>query len=262
MRRIILLAIGLVLFCPYLAHADALDGAVFMLEILAVLWGFALLGMGLSALAYWKPNSRALAASSYAVNAVGLLLGLVWEQVFSRDNGGGIPFFGDLNPFMAVSVPLAVWLWAANKVAYRTQPQAGTWGVALALVGASFFLNQGLFWALRWLLFGSLFEVYQTVYWQWLVGPMVLFSVWWLVLRQLQRFQPLGWSSQAVWLVPVQALLLSTALGYLPLLPLLPRIAMDQRWLTQLVGHGLLSYAMGVLALRLNQQRYQRAVQD
>jgi len=29
-----------------------------------------------------------------------------------------------------------------------------------------------------------------------------------------------------------------------------------------LVGHGLLSYAMGVLALRLNQQRYQRAVQD
>ncbi|MBF9220904.1 hypothetical protein [Hymenobacter ruricola] len=233
-----------------------------MLEVLAALWGLALLGMGLSALAYWKPNSWRLAAASYAVNAVGLLPGLVWEQVFSRDNGGGIPFFGDLNPFLAASLPFAVWLWAASKVAGRTQPQASTWGVALALVGASFFLNQGLFWVLRWLLFGSLVEVYRTVYWQWLVGPMVLFGIWWLVLRQLQRFRPLGWPARAVWLVPGQALLLSTALGCLPLLSVLPRIALDPRWLVQFLGHALLSYAIGVLALWLNQQRHQRVAQD
>lgn len=256
MRRIVPLAAGLLLLCPLLAHADALDGALFMLEILAAVWGFALFGMGLSALAYWRPSSRALAASSYAMNGIGVLLGLIWEQVFSRDNGGGVPFFGDLNPFLTISLPFAVWLWAANKVAYRTGPQASTWGVALALVGASFSLNSGLFWAMRGLFSDSLFEVYGTIYWQWLMGPAILFGIWWLVLRQVQRVRPLGWPARAIWLVPVQGLLLSTAWGYLPLLPRLPAITMAPGWLIQLLGHGLLSCGVGALAIWLNQRRY------
>ena len=190
MRRIVPLFISLLLFCPFLAHADALDGSLFMLEILAAVWGIALLCMLFSTLAYLKPNSRTLAISSYIVNGLGLLLGLFWALLFSRDNGtlAGI----GANPFSTFSVPFAVWLWAANKVVCRSASQASTWMVALAVMSASSFVNAGLFWLMRWLLPSSGLEVFGTIYWQWLAGPALLLGIWWLVLRQVQRFRPLG----------------------------------------------------------------------
>ena len=261
MRRIVPLVLGLLLLCPSLAHADALDGAFFMLEILGVVWGIALLGMLFSTLAYLKPNSRTLAISSYVVNGLGLLLGLLWALVFSRDNGtlSGI----GANAFFTFSVPLAVWLWAANKVACRTTSPANSWLVALAVVGASSFLTAGLFWGMRWVLPAAALEVFGATYWQWLVGPAILLGIWWLVLRQVQRFRPLGWAPQAVWLVPAQVLLLSALWSYLPVLSMLPEIEVgDLRWLFQLLGHELLSYGIGVLALWLNQRQYQLAIES
>ena len=59
--------------------------------------------------------------------------------------GSGSSGFGDINPFLGVSVPFAVWLWAANKVAYRPEPEASTWWVATAVVGATLALNMLLF---------------------------------------------------------------------------------------------------------------------
>jgi hypothetical protein len=258
MRRIILLTIGLLLLCPGLAHADALDGALLMLEIMAAVWGVALLGMLFSALAYWKPNSRTLAISSYVVNGMGLLLGLAWELVFNRISSGG-PFGVGLNPFLSISVPLAVWLWAANKIAYRSQPQASTWMAALAVAGASSFVNAGLFGLIRWLLPSAYIEVFGTVFWRWLVGPAILFGVWGLVLRQGQRVQPLRWLPRAVWVAPAQALLLGTVWSYLSVLPMLAQLAVDLDWFTQVAGHSLLSYGIGALVIWLNQRRPQPA---
>jgi hypothetical protein len=260
MRRIVPLSIVLLLFCPFLAHADALDGALFMLEILAAVWGIALLCMLFSVLAYLKPNARTLAISSYVVNGLGLLLGLFWALLFSRDNGtlAGI----GANPFSTFSVPFAVWLWAANKVACRSTSQASTWLVALGVVSASSFVNAGLFWLMRWLLPSSGLEAFGTIYWQWLAGPALLLGIWWLVLRQVQRFQPLGWLPQAMWLVPAQALLLGTVWSYLPVLSVLSQMVVDLRWFAQLLGHSLLSYGIGVLALWLNQRQHQLAAES
>ena len=127
----------------FLARADALDGAFLMLQLLAAVWGLALLGLVVSAGAYGRPAVRPLQIANYVVNGVGLLLGLAWLLVFSR--GSGSSGFGDINPFLGVSVPFAVWLWAANKVAYRPEPEASTWWVATAVVGATLALNMLLF---------------------------------------------------------------------------------------------------------------------
>lgn len=257
MRRIAPLVLGLLLLCPTLAHADALDGALLVLEVLAAMWGIALLGMLFSTLAYLKPNSRTLAISSYVVNGLGLMLGLLWAQVFSR---GALSGLGE-NPFFMCSVPLAVWLWAANKVAYRTTPPASTWLVALAVVGASCFLIGGLFWGLRWLLPDATTKLFGSAYWQWLLDPALLFGTWWLVLRQVQRFRPLGWAPQAMWVAPAQVLLLSTVWSYLPILSVLSQIEVDARWFTQLLGYSLPSYGVGVLAIWLNQRQRPPAVE-
>jgi hypothetical protein len=251
MRRIAPLVVALLLLCPTLAHADALDGAMLMLEVMAAIWGIALLGMLFSVLAYLKPSSRTLAISSYVVNGLGLMLGLLWAQVFSRGAQSGL---GE-NPFFMLSVPLAVWLWAANKVAHRTTPRASTWLVALAVVGASSFLIAGLFWGIRWLLPDATGEIFGAAYWQWLVGPALHFGTWWLVLRQVQRLRPLEWLPSAMWLVSAQALLLSTVWSYLPILGVLSHIEVDPSWLAQLLAHNLIGYGVGVLAIWLNQRQ-------
>lgn len=245
--------------CPLLAHADALDGAFFILQLLTAVWGLALLGMVFSVLAYLRPRSRSLEISNYVVNGFCLFLGLAWLLVFSQGSGGSTSQLGEMNPYLRMTVPFAVWLWAANKVAYRSQPSASTWWVATAVVAATLALNTLLFGLMRWLLAGSLHAVYGGTIWPWLLSPAIVFGIWWLVLRQVQRVQPLRWPARAVWLVPAQALLLSTACGYLPLLPVLSQLVWDLNWLTQSLRHGLLSFGVGAVAIWLNQRRHQLA---
>ena len=41
---------------------------------------------------------------------------------------------------------------------------------------------------MRWVLPGSFQDVYGAAIWPWLLGPAIKFGIWWLVLRQVQRF--------------------------------------------------------------------------
>ena len=254
MRRILLPALGLLSLCPLLAHADALDGAFFILQLLAVVWGIALLGMILSALEYRRPTSRALKNGSLLVNGLGLLIGLVWMLVFSQSNSFNSSGIGEVNPFLTLSIPFAAWLGAATRATTTLDERTRRWYVAVALAGATMSLNMLLNYLLRWLLpevlifnggFGS----------RWLLGLVLQFGAWWLVLTQVQRLHPLAWRPSEILLVPLWVLLLSTAYGYLPILPLLLQAKIDLVWLLPIARYGCVSWGVGVLVLWLRQRR-------
>jgi hypothetical protein len=250
MRRISLPLLGLLCVSPLLAHADALDGAFFMLQLLAAVGGLALLGMVFSVLAYSRPNSNALQVSNYLVNGLGLLVGLFWMLLFKRGT----------NPFLMLSIPFAAWLGAVTKATRETEARARMWWVAVAVAGATVSLGTVLNLVTRWLLPGMSALLYGGSAFRWLFGMGVLFGTWWMVLAQAQRKQPLGWQQRSILLVPVWATLLSSAYSYLPIMPLLLESQSDLRWLLQAVGsllmYGLASWNVGALAVWLNQRRY------
>ncbi|TDN36475.1 hypothetical protein E4631_18875 [Hymenobacter sp. UV11] len=266
MRRIAPLALGLLLLSPLLARADALDGAFMMLKLLAAVWGLAFLLMLFSLLAYRQPASQPLRLLNYVGVGLSVLLGLAWLFVFSRgQSAGSISGFGDANPFLSLSLPFAAWLGGAHYAATATQPRARQWGVAVAVAGAQPTISALLSLATRWLMPAAInFGLVGLAYVWWLVGLLVSVGVWWLVLGQAQRRQPLGWHEwRPILLVPVLATVLSTVYTYLQFL-VLAQGEMDLQWLGQAVlsffTYGLVSCAVGALAIWLNQRRYQPVV--
>lgn len=260
MRRIAPLALGLLL-SPLLAHADALDSVALVLEMIAALWGFALLALLFSLLAYLHPASRSRQLTNYVLVGLSILLGLGWLRLFGRSAGGGGLNFWAFNPFLTLVIPCAAWLGGANKAAHATRPSARRWGVALAVVGAQLLASTVLSVAMRWLLpyfWGRRAgEGYSPG--QWVLSLLVSVGIWWLVLGQAQRRQPLGWQQLPI-IVGVSALatILSALYGYLPILPYLGEL--DAQWLGQAAQsfftYGLVSCAVGALAIWLQQRRY------
>lgn len=260
MRRIAPLALGLLLLSPLLAHADALDGAAMALELLAAIWGLALLLMLVSLLAYRRPASHTLRRLNYAGIGLSGLLGLA-GLVFAGSSNGSALGLGEANPFLRLSLPFAAWLGGANWATFATQPQARRWGVAVAAAGAlptmSTLLNLLTRWLLSAIMSFGLGGGYSIVL---LFKVLTMVGAWWVVLAQVQRRQPLGWHEpRPVLLVPALATGLGIAYTYLPYVG-----GLDLEWLALavvgLLGEGLLGCAVGALAIWLNQRRYRAEV--
>lgn len=255
MRSLATLTLGLLLLSPQLAHADALDGAYMMLQLLAAIWGLALLLMLFSLLAYWRPASRVLRRLNYVGIGLSLVLGLA-GAIFLESASSETLGLGASNPFLRLSLPLAAWLGGANWATFATTRRAREWAVAVAAAGALPVVHTLLNMATSWvpplgLSFGAVGAGVATL------GNLLLTAgIWWVVLQQAQRRQPLGWHDwRPVLLVPALTAGLLLAYAYLPRLG-----DMDLQWLgiilLSIVQSGLLSYAAGAVIIWLNQRRY------
>jgi hypothetical protein len=255
MRYLPLLTLGLLLLSPRLAHADALDGAYMMLQLLAAIWGLALLLMLLSLLAYWRPASRVLRGLNYAGIGLSLVLGLTGAIVIGSTGSGSLGLGAD-NPFLRLSLPFAAWLGGASWATFAATRLAREWAVAVAAAGAIPMVHFLLSMATSWLpplalTFGAVGAGVSM-----LTRLLITAGTWWVVLRQAQRRQLLGWHDlRPVLLVPALAAGLLVIYAYLPFLG-----EMSLQWLrlilTSTFTSGLPGYAVGAAIIWLNQRRY------
>lgn len=263
-HRGVWLALGFGVLCPTLARADALDGAFMVIEVVAAIWGLALLLMLFSLLAYQRPASPTLRVLNLVGIGISLLLGAAGLVITNKMGASGsLLGLGVVNPFVSLTLPLAAWLGGASHAATATQPRAREWGVAVAVAGARLLASTLLNLALGWLLLGSL-GLASYPYVQWGLGLLVSLGVWWLVLGQAQRRQPLGWRQWPVILrVAALATLLGVAYNYLPFL--IYAGALDKQWFGQVIGslltYSLLGWAVSVLAIWLHQRRSRAGAQ-
>lgn len=249
------------LLLPLLARADALDGVVVLFELLAVVAGVALLGVGLTLLAYFRPQSRGLQILNGIGVGLNLLLGLLWEQVFSHSSSAGI--FGGFNPFLNLAVPLALWLGGVKLARRETRPVRRLVWVAAAVFGAQMLAGP----LLRLLLWNTLVTAAFAgggLRWVWWAVSMALaFGVWWMVLEQVQRHWRLDWHEPRLWLLaPALEVGFSILYSFTTIILSMEEgselVAMGE-FVASLLGFGVLGWAVGVLAVWLNQRRYAAA---
>lgn len=267
--RGVLLALGFVLLCPAVASADALDGAFMVLEVLAAIWGLVLLLMLVSVLAYLRPASQPRRVLNLVGIGISILLGAAGLLITSKMGAAGsLARLGTVNPFVSLTLPLAAWLGGASHAASATQPRARQWGVAVAVAGGQLLAGTLLNLAVGGLLLASLGVGSASYpYVQWVLGLLVSVRVWWLVLGQAQRRQPLGWQQLPIIMrVAALATLVSVAYSYLPFLIYVGDL--NGEWLGQVAGqwfgqilsslltYGLLGWVVSVLAIWLHQRRY------
>lgn len=253
---------GLVAFLlslPLLARADALDGLGILFELLAIVAGIAVGGFVVTLLAYFRPQSRGLRVLNYVLVGLNVLLGVLWEQVFSRSSS--IPFFQDFNPFLSLSVPLAVWLGSVSLARQEEKPLRRLGWVSIAVFGAQLLLNP-LVQRLVWSSVDRQAYVGGGIFWLgWVVNLLVSFACWWVVLEQVQQQWQLGWQSVRPRLVaPALEAGLSLLFNFASLRLLLEpgaRLVDPRQYFTSLVTGTVLGWAVGVLAIWLNQRRYE-----
>ncbi|RYU83714.1 hypothetical protein [Hymenobacter persicinus] len=251
----------LLLLTPLLARADALDGAMLMFEILAVVAGLALFGVVLTLLAYFRPESRVLQLLNGIGFCLSLLLGLLWDQVFNSSTSSNL--FGGFNPFLGAAVPLALWLGGVTLARREMRPRRRVVWVAAAVFGAQMLLSP-LLRTLLWSVVGPAVFVSGGLSWVWWAISLLLsFAVWWLVLEQAQRHWRLDWHEPRQWLLaPALEAVFSFLLSLTSVFSSLGEGAELASWgqfVATLLGYGMLGWAVGVLAVKLNQQRYAAA---
>ena len=254
MRRIALPTLGCLLILPALAHADALDGAFLMLEIMAGLAGLVLVIMLFTLLAYLRPASLTLRVISLVFGGLSAVLGLAWQLLFNGAHAASMSGFGDFNPFLSLTIPFAAWLGGVQQAAAAARPSARRWWVAIAAAGAQLVFGTFLSLVLRWVLPIDFSMQGAGYYGRWLLGLAASFGLWWLVLRQAERQQPLGWQHwRSAWQVSGLAVVIGMVYSYLPILPLLARA--EGQWLAPAASHSLVSWVVGALAVWLQQRR-------
>lgn len=251
------LALGLVVLCPALARADALDGAFMVLQLWAAIWGLALLLMLFSVLAYRQPTSPTLRVLNLVGVGISLLLAAAGLLIDSKmGSAGGLASLGSVNPFLNLSLPLAACLGGASHAASATESRTRQWAVAVAGAGGRITLGVLLNMGMRALLPDSLSMEYPYLYW--VLGLLVSAGVWWLVMRRAQRQQPLAWQLPAILWVAALSAVLGTVYGYLPVL--LFASSLDTVWFSQALSsfftYGLVNCAVSVLVIWLQQRRY------
>lgn len=250
------------LLTPLLARADALDGVALMLQILAAVVGVALLGIGLTLLAYFRPQSRLLQVLSGVGLATNLFIGVLWQQVFS----GVTSLSGILqgyNPFLSLAVPLGLWLGGVTWARRETRPGRRLVWVVVAVFGANLLLAP-LLYLLLWNVLGLGNLMVGGLRWGlWVLDLALLFGTWWLVLEQAQRHWRLDWHTPRLW---VLAPALETGLGILYSFTTVflsmgrgGELAEPGQFLASLLGFGVVRCAVSVLAMWLNQRRYSRS---
>ncbi|TGE20384.1 hypothetical protein E5K00_20505 [Hymenobacter aquaticus] len=253
--------LGLLLFLllmPLLTRADALDGAMLMLELLAAVAGIALTGVVLTVLAYARPQSRALRVLNYVVAGLNIVLGMLWEQVFSRSALD--PIFLGINPFLSVAVPLALWLGGVTWAREEQKPLRQLVWVSVAVFGAQLLINP-VVQQLMWSVVGQGTYTSGGISWLgWGLSLLLSFACWWLVLEQVQRQWQLGWQAMRPRLL-APALeagfgLVFSIVSVLMMLGPGDQLANPGSYWTSLLGGAVLSWAVGVLAVWLNQRRY------
>jgi hypothetical protein len=257
LRRGAWLALGLVVLCPALARADALDGAFMALQLWVAVWGLALLLMLFSVLAFRRPASPTLRVLNLVGVGISLLLGAAGLFIAGKmGTSGGL---GSFNPFLSLALPLAAWLGGVSHAASATQPRARQWAVTVAGTGARLTLSTLLNLGLRALLPDSLnLELASHPYVNWALGLLMLVGAWQLVLRSAQRQQPLAWQLPTIVQVAALSTVLGTLYSYLPVLLYMDGI--DTVWFSQafkaFFTYGLFSFALSALIIWRQQRRY------
>ncbi|MCR5887766.1 hypothetical protein LRS06_08230 [Hymenobacter sp. J193] len=247
---------ALLLLLPGMAHADALDGAMLMLEIMAGLYGLAGLAIVVIVLAYRWSQYTWLRWVSWVLTGVAVLLGLWWQRVFGHSSAA-ISFL-IVNPFLGFCLPLALWLnavWYARR-AYADWPRA--LGIAVGVLGLSMILGQTL--SLGMMGAGMVGAAGMGIYavLGWILRTVLLLVGWWIVLKQVQKYEPLVWAGwpqiffgAAVYTGVVLAYSLLSMWLQISAYPESGNIAL--KWLTSalptIVGQSLLSGGIGILML-------------
>ena len=179
------LPIGLLLILlPAVAYADALDGLGMLFGLFMGLYALAAVMALVAVVAFWRDNQQ-LRWISWGLTGLALLFGMLQEVVFSNTHS-----FDFINPYLALYLPLVLWL---NGVWYARQ--ASTWlrqtlGISVGVIGLAILLG-----TVPRLLVVRLVEAQAGSnvigLWLWAVGTAVGLLAWWLVLRQVQKAQPL-----------------------------------------------------------------------
>jgi hypothetical protein len=246
----------LLLTVPLLARADALDGALLMVELLAAVAGIALLGVVFTVLAYLRPRSRSLQVLNVVGLVVSVLLGVLWAQIFSR-SGSSSMLLG-FNPFLGMAVPLGLWLGGVRRAQGAGQPLPRMLWVVAAVLGAQHLLAPLVQMLLLQVLDVSLFGPLRWLWWG--IQMLLAFGCWWLVLEQVQQQGPLGWQvPRERMLAPAIAVGLGVAYSFFSVVLTMgegAELAAPAEFLLSLLGFGALGWAVGVLAVWLNQRRY------
>lgn len=247
------LVAGLLLL-PLLARADALDGAVMMLEILAALYGLALVTVVVVVLAYRKPGQRGLQVAQAVLLLLCLLLGLLWEQVFNSPTS----LSGFLNPFLLGCLPVGAWLNGLTLARRAQHDNARLGWLAVAIIGLSSLLA----------LFTSVLRLAPDIFYamlamglQWIFFLGTSLAGWWLVLGQAESSPQLSAAVRRDWW-RLPAVAAGVGVAYELVVMLLPTLwpaTYDGRsyrlsWSSLLVSMlttGGIIWAVGVLALRL-----------
>ncbi|UOQ54500.1 hypothetical protein [Hymenobacter cellulosivorans] len=243
---------------PLLARADALSGLEIFFQLLAIVAGIALAGFVVTLLAYFRPQSRGLQILNYVLVGLNLLLGLLWEQLFSRSSD--IPIFGEFNPFLSLAVPLAVWLGAVRLARREEKPLRRLLWVSVAVFATQLLLNP-LVQHLVWSTVDRQAYISGGVFWLGrVVNLLVSFACWWAVLEQVQQQWQLGWQALRPRLL-APALEAGFGLVYslgsvLLILESGARLADLGQYFVSLLTGTVLGWAVGALAIWLNQRRY------
>lgn len=174
------------LLLPLLAQADALSSLGFAYAVLAGLAFFAAFVLGLIVAAYLRPQWRWLYWAQLVLFLWSLVIGLGLERISIQSPGTEWGFFGHINPFWQLCLPLGAWL---NSINWARRALTDTF--RLLWVGVAVF-------ALHYLLMLAPSEGLSShfrdggQYSSGLQAGYLLASIalglasWWVVLRQLQ----------------------------------------------------------------------------
>lgn len=246
---------------PLFARADALDGAVFMLGLLAAVAGIAAFGIVLIVLAYYRSQSRILQLLNGGLTGASLLIGGLWAKVFSSTSTS---FFYDVNPFLDFVFPLAAWLGSVNLARREERHVYRLCWLGVAVFAAQLLLAPILHLALRSALGAQLdLNGGGATMIRWAANMLLSFGIWWMVITQVQRWRPLQCNQPRQMLVaPTLEAGISFLYSFLSVwLTLGPdvRITDPGQFIISLLGYGVLSWALGVWVMWLNQKQQAKA---
>lgn len=180
------------LLLPTLAHADALDGLAWLLGLLVSLYVLAGLTLLVTILAYRLTERHWLRWASWLLTGVAVVLGMLWQRAFGSMSSALSTLM--FNPFLFLCLPLALWLHGVRYVRQAGAGRSRAVGLAVAVLGLSALLAQCVsmlnrsLWSAGW--GGS--SVALAVFWLINIGCDML--AWWIVLRQVQKYEPLSWA--------------------------------------------------------------------
>lgn len=249
----LLVGLPLLLF-PLAAQADAVDGLVWLLGAWVVLYALVAAMALVAVLAFWR-DTKQWRWVSWGLTGLALVLGLLLEALFSNRHSLGLT-----NPFFALYLPLVLWLnavWYARRTADWLRR---TLAISVAVLGLS-----GLLVILPQLLIPRLLTavaINSNGLWPFylVVGLGAGVLAWWLVLRQVHKYQPLDWADWPQ-IVRMAAVYAGVSTAYYVLEILLMTLKYNgevELWSGALLGfltQALLAGATAVLAIWLKQRQ-------